>query len=216
MKFLFPLLLVSLLFLARTRGATGVDLSQACYVDGFQCLVESGFSFAIIRAWMSTGAPDPVGPHTIYNAWDGNMSYVDAYMFPCYSCGNPAGQMDATIATLQNYSDTYGMLWLDIEGPGTYWSGDQGANANFFQALLNEGEAQGIKIGVYTSASQWGPIMGSYTGGSAYPLWYAHYDGNPSFDDFSPFGGWSQPAIKQYQGSTSICGCGVDYNYYPD
>lgn len=24
-----------------------------------------------------------------------------------------------------------------------------------------------------------------------------HYDGNPSFSDFSPFGGWSTPAIKQ-------------------
>ena len=28
-------------------------------------------------------------------------------------------------------------------------------------------------------------------------LWYAHYDNNPSFSDFSPFGGWSKPAIKQ-------------------
>ena len=46
--------------------------------------------------------------------------------------------------------------------------------------------------------------------------WYAHYDGSPSFGDFSPFGGWSSPAIKQYQGDASICGAGVDLNWYPD
>ena len=33
----------------------------------------------------------------------------------------------------------------------------------------------GVKIGVYTSQSQWPGIMGSYNGGSPYPLWYAHY-----------------------------------------
>ena len=29
------------------------------------------------------------------------------------------------------------------------------------------------------------------------PLWYAHYDNNPSFSDFSPFGGWKEPYAKQ-------------------
>jgi hypothetical protein len=204
------------LFLGCAWATIGVDLSQECLPAGFQCLYNNGFRFAIIRAWMSTGQPDPVGPHTIYNAWSGNMSHVDAYLFPCYSCGNPTGQVSAAVANLKSYNDNYGMLWFDIEGPGTYWSGDQSANANFFQQMVNEAEALGVKLGIYTSASQWIPIMGGYTGGSAYPLWYAHYDGNPSFADFSPFGGWTRPAIKQYQGSTNICGCGVDYNWYPD
>jgi hypothetical protein len=57
-------------------------------------------------------------------------------------------------------------------------------------------DAAGLDIGVYTSDSQWVPIMGSYTGGSSYPLWYAHYDGEPNFDDFSPFNGWSSPYMK--------------------
>lgn len=49
---------------------------------------------------------------------------------------------------------------------------------------------------MYTSDSQWGPIMGDYSGASSYPLWYAHYDGLPTFSDFSPFNGWSSPAMK--------------------
>ena len=68
--------------------------------------------------------------------------------------------------------------------------------------------------GIYSSSSQWSPIMGGTSQFSQYPLWYAHYDNNPSFSDFSPFGGWSSPAIKQYAGDVSFCSAGVDKNYY--
>jgi hypothetical protein len=76
---------------------------------------------------------------TISDAWAGGMKHVDGYIFPCYSCGNPAGQMDTTISYLQsnsirvlkqnetredlaavygeqNVGATVGMLWIDIEG----------------------------------------------------------------------------------------------------
>jgi hypothetical protein len=45
-------------------------------------------------------------------------------------------------------------------------------------------------------------------------LWYAHYDDNPSFSDFAAFGGWAHPSIKQFAGTTSLCGAGVDKNFY--
>jgi len=71
-------------------------------------------------------------------------------------------------------------------------------------------------IGIYTSASQWGPIFGlDYTGGSRFPLWYAHYDYAPNFNDFVPFSGWSKPSIKQYEGTHTVCGAGVDADWYP-
>jgi len=44
---------------------------------------------------------------------------------------------------------------------------------------------------------------------------YAHYDESKSFGDFSPFGGWSKPSIKQYAGDATVCGAGVDLNWYP-
>ena len=43
---------------------------------------------------------------------------------------------------------------------------------------------------------------------------YAHYDDDPSFGDFYSFGGWSQPAIKQYQGDASVCGVDIDKDWY--
>jgi hypothetical protein len=67
------------------------------------------------------------------------MSHVDGYIFPCYSCGDAAGQMDTTISYLashgvtvlkknetrealasmygeKNVGATVGMLWVDVEG----------------------------------------------------------------------------------------------------
>jgi len=172
-----------------------------------------GITFGIIRGYLSLGRPDANVVGTVNNAWNGGMSYVDVYMFPCPTCGNPAGQVDSMLSNLGG--TRYGMIWLDIEG-SQYWYANQGSNQAFFQGLVNQLRARGVHFGIYTSASQWNPIMGSgYTGGSAYDLWYAHYDGSPNFSDFAPFGGWRKPAIKQYSGDNSLCGCGVDRNWYP-
>ena len=73
-----------------------------------------------------------------------------------------------------------GRFFLDIEGPGTYWSSSTADNQAYLEQALAAVAAQKVHVGIYTSSSQWGPIMGStYTGGSAYPLWYADYDNQP-------------------------------------
>jgi hypothetical protein len=52
---------------------------------------------------------------------------VDAYLFPCPSCGSAAAQ----VQELYNYWVANGvnvtLLWLDIEG-SQYWLGDAGRN----------------------------------------------------------------------------------------
>ncbi len=32
------------------------------------------------------------------------------------------------------------------------------------------------------------------------PIWYAHYDSKPNFDDWNSnkFGGWTKPTLKQF------------------
>ena len=64
----------------------------------------------------------------------------------------------------------------------------------------------------------WQTIFGSLTACpsvASQQLWYAHYDNSPSFSDFAAFGGWTKPNIKQFQGDTTLCGAGVDKNFYP-
>jgi GH25 family lysozyme M1 (1,4-beta-N-acetylmuramidase) len=96
-----------------------------------------------------------------------------------------------------------------------YWGSDQKSNVNFLQGMVDELNRRNQSFGIYSSASQWNPIMGGSTQFSKYSLWYPHYDNNPSFSDWSNFGGWTSPSIKQYIGTTGICGASVDKSWYP-
>jgi hypothetical protein len=126
----------------------------------------NGFSFGIVRAGRSTGTPDPAAPQSIKNAWAAGFAHVDAYLFPCPTCGNAAGQVQATVNALRSGGANFGQLWLDIEG-SQYWMG-QSANRQFFNDLVSAAKGAGVSLGVYTSESQWVPIMGSFTAGSRY------------------------------------------------
>ena len=130
----------------------------------------------------------------------------------CSSCGNPQGQVQDLHTFLSEHNVRFGMVWLDIEGPGLYWGHDLDANAQFIQDLISEARAVGFHLGMYTSLSQYPGIVGSGTFASDLPLWYADYDGVPSFDDFRPFNGWSHPAIKQFSDAGSKCGASYDIN----
>ena len=114
---------------------------------------------------------------TINDARAAGIPYVDGYIFPCYSCGNPAGQMDATINSLkasgvyllkanetheevQLRSDHHQLVGREkvavtatagmiwIDVEGTqYWSTNPTSNVNFIQEMINEGVKHGIVIG---------------------------------------------------------------------
>ena len=157
---------------------------------------------------------DPNCAYNVNNARAAGFPYVDVYMFPCYPCGNPTGQMDTLIAGLSGLN--YGIIWLDIE---TYqWSSSQSSNQAFIQSLIEEGKKKGKTLGIYSSYYNWESIVGlnwCYPANQGLGLWYAHYDNNPSFSDFTPFGCWSKPNIKQYAGDATECSFSVDKNWYP-
>jgi len=211
---------VALALLATLGEATsGTDISSQCLEDCFTCMAGNGDSFVIIRGWQSFGAADPNCPHTIYNAWAGGMAHVDVYLFPCAGMDGPS-QVTSLISYLQSYNATYGTIWLDIEtnpSSGCGWSGSTSSNCNYIASMISAGKDAGHVMGVYVSEYMWGSIAGSgCTAGAdaGVALWYPHYDDNPSFSDFEPFGGWTTPAMKQYN-TGSMCDIGVDYNWYP-
>jgi len=92
LNMMLSIILVSQL-IAFAFGYHGVDVSQRFYSSSFSCLVKSGYTFTVVRVYKSSGQPDSNGPLTISDAWAGGMSHVDGYIFPCYSCGNPAKQV---------------------------------------------------------------------------------------------------------------------------
>eukprot|EP00731_Ephydatia_muelleri_P036094 Em0201g2a len=95
----------------------GVDISSPISETTFSCLIGDGFTFAIVRAYESsgslvvysahfllpfsiyshnhtlhTGTPDKNAPATIANARAAGMKYVDVYLFPCPKCSKTASQ----------------------------------------------------------------------------------------------------------------------------
>lgn len=177
----------------------------------------NGYSFAVLRGYHSYGAIDTNAVQGLTNAKTVGLT-TDVYLFPCRS-KNAANQVNEMMNGIS--SSLYGMVWLDIEtntSPGCGWSTDHNSNCAFVGELLHAVKAKGKKPGIYASSYMWTQIMGSATACTNYasePLWYAHYDHIQSFSDFKSFGGWTKPNIKQYSGTTSVCGASVDLNYYP-
>jgi GH25 family lysozyme M1 (1,4-beta-N-acetylmuramidase) len=177
-------------------------------------LKNAGYSFAVPRAYKSTGAPDAAAPGTVANAWAAGFEHVDVYLFPCKAQA-PAVAVDDCVSFLTSHSVKFGMLWFDIEGPvSQYWFPSAAQNIAWLQGAVAQAQKRGLTVGIYTSKSQWEPIMGTTTAFSSLPLWYPHYDGSPSFSDFSAFGGWTKPNIKQFRGDANLCSADVDENFY--
>lgn len=92
---LFFTVLVACL-MAVAMATYGVDVSARTYQSSWECLVQNNYHFAIVRVYRSSGSVDTNGAPSIEDAWAGGMSHVDGYIFPCYSCANPAKQVSRT------------------------------------------------------------------------------------------------------------------------
>jgi hypothetical protein len=79
------LLLVLALAFSIAFATRGVDVSQPTSTAAFHCMVQNGYSFAIVRVFQSNGVVDPHGAQSIANAWAGGMSHVDGYMYTLYT-----------------------------------------------------------------------------------------------------------------------------------
>ena len=205
-------MIFSLLLSVVSAAIYGVDYSSWTSVASHQCFINNGFTFAIPRCWCSVGEVDGDCAGSVENAHAAGMSRVDTYFFPCFSCGNIAGQINAFWDHTIAYSMNFNRLWFDVEGE---WSYDYGTNQAFLMEMVEHARAMGIVYGIYCSEYYWGYFFGSYTFAyaSEVPMWYAHYDDWASFGDWTSFGGWSWPSIKQYSGNVAFCDAYVDFNY---
>jgi hypothetical protein len=196
----------------------GVDLSQLFTTATYQCLKNNGFSFAIPRGYCSFGGMDTHIVANLQNAKAAGL-ITDTYMFPCRGKSGTS-QVDQMIAGIP--ANLYGMVWIDVEtnpSAGCSWTGHDGAsNCAFVMEVVNRIKSHGKNVGIYASASMWTSIFGSRSAcpqAASQQLWYAHYDNSASFADFAAFGGWTKPHMKQFAGDVTVCGAGVDKNFYP-
>mgnify|MGYP001085286539 CR=1 FL=1 len=186
----------------------GVDVSQR--TDVFSCIHGKGYKFAIVRGFQSSGYVDPNVVTNIDNAISAGMSFADVYLFPCVPCANPKTQAQKLVDSIKGKN--YKRIWVDIEK--YHWHSDKSQNQQFITDIVNELKDLGQSVGIYTSYYNWESITGlDWKGVSDLPLWYPHYDNDPSFSDFKSFGGWTKPTMKQYGGNKELCNAGVDLDW---
>ncbi len=84
---------------------------------------------------------------------------MDVYFFPCYKCGNAAGQVTSFLQKVNGAR--FGTVWLDIEG-SQYWSSSHSSNINFINQLINALKAgTSHAIGIYSSYYNWKALTGN-------------------------------------------------------
>jgi hypothetical protein len=211
---------------AAAAGVYGVDVSQPVSASAAKCMAAApnGDTFAVVRAWKSYGEFDANAPATMA-AFAAAGVDVSVYLFPCM--GLPAKvQLDRLQGNLTAAGATFTRMFFDIEtNPDTAcaWP-SPAASCAYMKSLVAAALANPYyanRTGVYASSHEWGLIMGSpdaCTGvANTLPLWYPHYSSppQPNFGDFTPFGGWTTPYMKQYADSPDTCGVGTDHNWRP-
>ena len=146
-----------------------------------------------------------------------------------------ADQINQLISNLFKYNvyNLFGMLWFDIEyNPDSQCSWSNYTNEENCDYILSLGEAAtnifsnyssiaSHSVGIYSGHHGWGVVFnGNYSyckEANIYPLWFPHYDGMETFSDYDSLaiGGWTQPNMKQYNGSVTECQANVDLDWYP-
>ncbi|KAL4463517.1 hypothetical protein ABPG72_014920 [Tetrahymena utriculariae] len=223
-KFLLSLFLLVALSINSANAVIGVDVSDPIDEDTFNCLIDNyGIEFVISRGYESIGQVDYDAIDTNLNARSAGL-ITDVYLFPCLAIDPSQIASDFVSSMVDgNGNDVYGTVWIDIEyNPSSTcgWSSDINQNCNFLNNLVSSLQSYGKLVGIYSSQYQWSSIFADQDNCpyfTSLPVWYAHYDGSASFDDWYngySFGGWSDPSIKQYDGNETGCGAGVDFNFY--
>lgn len=134
----------------------GVDVSTAVSQGSFTCLKNSGYEFAIVRAWRNNGQADTNAAQTYKNAVAAGYSDASFYMSPCYTCGDPQwaffclllycfidlakflrGQVQRMISNLTANGVTCvsSGMWVDVVSGGSGWSSNSANNIGFLRVI---------------------------------------------------------------------------------
>jgi len=202
-----------------SEALLGVDISTCSTITlaELECMVNDGYTFIALQAWQGGNGMVSNIASCVSMAYQAGFTYVDVYVYLCPECAgqNPPTSMANTLSALGLKVNYY---WLDVEPCSSGCWTDATNNVAYLQSAIAAFEADGLKVGIYSSEGSW-DVMGGSTAFSSVPLWYAHYDGVAAYSDESPyamFGGWtSTPIFKQYAGSTSLCSASVDLDYTP-
>lgn len=155
---------------------------------------ETGAQQVIVRMYQPGELPSQDHSRAQVESARANNCRVGAYMW-LYAAWDARKQIRDAVALARDCGLSLRYLWIDYE---PYTDGTMPTIEQLFQAC-SACLIEGVKPGVYSS--KWCYPDDTTMVDTNVPLWAAQYDGIESVDNFIPFGGWTQCAAKQYQGS---------------
>jgi hypothetical protein len=180
----------------------GVDIATPASVASFQCMMANGIQHVTVRSFQSNCWLDPHAAQTMKNAWEAGL-VVDTYIFPSVGCDlDPTSQVQVTLDHLKAEGANFNTLWLDVEDWGWGPIVDCDANQAAIRPMLEYAiQTLGVeRVGIYSMETMWHRIMCNTTEWNATLMWWAHWSGGESFDDY-------------YEGQSSAwgsCSCDSD------
>ncbi|EYB88972.1 hypothetical protein Y032_0238g3278 [Ancylostoma ceylanicum] len=147
---------------------------------------------------------------------------VEVFMTPTRpSFNDGAEQFDQLYKGLQGCQINVASVWLQVVSP-VDWMFQPQASVDFINQVIAQANNYGVNIGIYTSQKEWMEI--TYGTNDLYAptrLWYWNVNSPgplgetpANFSDFSAFGPWTSPVVKQFGQGIPICGHTVNRNIY--
>lgn len=210
-------------------GPYGVDVSAATSAEAWACLrINNRVTYGLIRCYRSVGSVDPNCGATLEAASSAGIEHLDVYHFP--TLDRPADTQVRDVFEILAQAPRVRTFWLDVEtssGNPSRWSEDPSVNRAFIEQALEtareEAASKGLDsmaFGVYTGRTSWRDVVGDVTiqelapEGDTPTLWWPRYDDQPHLDDWSAFGGWDTPILKQWNPNQDSCGAAFDANWH--
>jgi Glycosyl hydrolases family 25/NlpC/P60 family len=165
-------------------GATvpGIDVASYQTADLSHYIAISGASHVVVRAYQEMEFPS--AEHSIAQAASAraNGASVGAYGW-LYAGVSPWDQVRQMVDTMTRMGPCVGPLWIDVE---KYTDGSLPTVAEI-RAALDACAERAIVGAIYTGKYVWDELGNPQFPGV--PLWFANYDGDPTFDQSDGFGG---------------------------
>ncbi|EPB79165.1 hypothetical protein ANCCEY_01804, partial [Ancylostoma ceylanicum] len=199
----------------RVQTLYAVDLNQPISESDAWCFKISQYSAVFLRAFapfQSDGFESSVC-QSIWNAKQADLG-VEVFMTPTRpSFNDGAEQFDQLYKGLQGCQINVASVWLQVVSP-VDWMFQPQASVDFINQVIAQANNYGVNIGIYTSQKEWMEI--TYGTNDLYAptrLWYWNVNSPgplgetpANFSDFSAFGPWTSPVVKQFGQGIPICG----------
>ncbi len=174
-----------------------MDVSSYQPTDLTALIQEHHIEHVIVRLYQPNEQPSQDVTREQIASARTNGCTVGGYMW-LYADWESRQQVRDVLALARECNLDLPVLWIDYEP----YTDDTMPTLEQLREAIIECRALGVRPGIYTGGWCW--IHGDVL--TDVPLWAAQYDGIPDPDVFTPFGGWTQCAIKQYSAE------GIDLN----